>query len=177
MKRIFIFLYTFYILCSFFISVDASEKIKVYIFTKDDEPICENAIDYFDKLKEEYDDYFVYEEFQVWDSNWKENAFNRELAENVAKKFNDEIIGAPYIVIGSNYRFDEYHEGLNDDIKEAIVSEYENDNYKDLVDNTVVELKEERSKEGVYTGAILIGGSAALLIVIVLARRTQKKKD
>ncbi|MBE6148914.1 MAG: hypothetical protein E7167_05485 [Firmicutes bacterium] len=175
MKKITIILCMLFTVFISMFSVDASEKVTVYIFTKADEPICDKTIEYFKTLHKEFNKYFEYEEYQVWDAQWKEDSFNRELAERVAQKFNDEIIGAPYIVIGSNYRFDEYSEELNDEIKDAILAEYDNENYSDLVKRTSIDLKDERSKEGIYTGAILIGVSTLLITIILLARKANKK--
>lgn len=175
MKKTIMILCSLFTLFSFSLKVNANERIKVYVFTKADEPICEKTLEYFETLYKEYSEYFEYEEYEVWDNQWKEDSFNRELAEMVAKKFNDEIIGAPYIVIGSNYRFDEYSEDLNDEIKNAILEEYKNENYVDLVKNTTLELKDEKTKEGMYAGIILMGISASLIIVVTLARKANKK--
>lgn len=175
MKKIFCLVLTVVMLHC--VSVDASEKIKVYIFTKADEPICEKTLDFFESLKEDYGKYFEYEEYEIWDAHWKENAYYRELAENVAQKFNDEIIGAPYIVIGDKYSYDEYAESMNDELKAAILDQYENDAYTDVVKATDDKLKKEKSKESVYTGAILIGISVTSLTIILLARKSSKKKE
>lgn len=158
--------------------VDANEKVKVYIFTKEKEKICENAIKYFKQLQQEYRDYFEYQVYEVWDSSWKENSFNRDLLDEVTKHFKDEVLGAPYIVIGDNYSFDEYSEEYHEEYKDAIKKEYENENYKDIVADAIIQIEKQKAKEQVYTIILLVGILASISLLIFLARKnTQKNED
>ena len=175
MKKILLCLCLMLYMFSLIPEAGAVEKIKVYVFTKEDEEISGEAITYLESLQEKYQDYFEIEEIQVWDSNWKEDSNKRELADSVAKHFKEEIIGAPYIVIGSNYTFDEYYEELNQEIEDAIISEYENSDYQDLVAPARLKLEDKWKKEEIYAVSILLGVALISSTVVILARKNSKK--
>ena len=163
------------ILCSFCIvnEVWAKEKITVYVFTKDSEAICDDTMDYLKSLQEDYS--FKIKEYVIWSSEWKEDAYNRKLADNIAKKFNETILGAPYIVIGDKYTFDEYTDELQDDIQRAIANEIENDKYVDLVNKTIKEMEKQKKIDKVITISLIIVIPTLIGTFIYLSRKSNKK--
>lgn len=110
-------------------SVNAAEKdpIKVYIFKGDGCGYCAAALEFFESIEDEYGEYFDLVEYEVWYS--EENA---TLMTEVASYFNEEVSGVPYIIIGET-TFQGYAESYNEQIKTAIIKEYNNEDYVDIV--------------------------------------------
>ncbi|MBQ6841404.1 MAG: hypothetical protein IJO63_04755 [Bacilli bacterium] len=167
-----VLLYTF----SFLPTAGAEEKIKVYVFNKAGEEISEKTMAYLKTLQDKHSEHFDIEEIIVWDTNWREDKFNRKLADNVAKRFDETIIGAPYVVVGSNYTFDEYSEELNDEIEKSILAEYANEDYKDVVAEELKKLEKKQSKDEKIAITILVSIPVIVGGTIVLARKQSKKK-
>ena len=149
-----------------------AEKVMVYIFTKEEDNISTATINYIKELKDsEIANYFNYKEYVMWDANWQENAYNRKLIDNVAKKFDDEILGAPYIVIGDSYHGKDFSDDYKAEIKNAITSAYLDDEYHDVVKETINEMAKKSKKDtiiisSIFVSIILIGG-----IFIILSRK------
>ena len=140
-----------------------NEKITVYVFTKGKEERSTSAIEYLKKLKDsEIGSYFNYIEYQVWNSSWKENSFYYNLAVEVAKSFDDELLGAPYIVIGNNYKLAAFSEEYEEEIKDEIIKAYLDKDYKDIVKE--IEDKIEKSKK--YDSVAIIGISILILGIV-----------
>lgn len=113
-------------------------KVTVYIFTKDGCPYCEAAKEYLNSLKKDkkIGKYFQIKEYLVWNADWSQNEDAARLMNAVGESLGVTVNGAPYIVIGDSFNKNGYTEEWNDEFKQAIIDEYNNEAYVDLVDYT-----------------------------------------
>ena len=131
-KVIFGFIAT--ILCVLPFTVNAAEKVKVYIFSKDGCTYCEKQNDYLKGL-EGYNKTFEVVDIQIYDSNWKQTS-NYELANKVVQGFNKTGIsedtlnlqGTPTVIISDVYAKTAYNANL-----ESIINEVVKNGDKDIV--------------------------------------------
>ena len=107
----------------------AKEKINVYIFRGEGCPHCEEALEFFDTLEadEEYSKLYELKTYEVW---YDEE--NSKLMQDVADALGEEVGGVPFIVIGTK-TFAGYASSMDNQIKTAIKTAYESDDYKDVV--------------------------------------------
>lgn len=112
----------------YFLLFNKREKINVYLFWGNGCPHCEHAKEFFSSIEEEYGEYYNLVKYEVW---YEED--NNELMSKVCKELGFDSSGVPLIVIGDKY-FKGYYSGLDEKIKDAIVSQYENDDYIDIVE-------------------------------------------
>ena len=107
----------------------AKEKINVYMFRGEGCPHCEEALEFFDELKEdeEFGKLYKLVTYEVW-----YNEDNQSVMKDVADALGEEVSGVPYIVIGSK-TFAGYASSMDDRIKDAIKAAYEDEDYKDVV--------------------------------------------
>ena len=165
------FLFMMVLLILPFSTIQAKEKINVYIFRGEGCPHCEEALEFFDKLgkDEEYKDYYNLVKYEVW---YDEK--NNDLMQKVAKELKEQASGVPYIVIGEK-TFSGYAESYDDQIKEAIKSAYESDSYKDVVKKFTKKTTSSKSnkEDSVIVPIIVVGGISILLIagIVVLAKK------
>lgn len=109
------------------INAASNEKITVHIFRGEGCGYCKAALSFFDRIKEEYGQYYELEEHEVlYDED------NATLMSNVAAYFNEEVNGVPYIIIGDK-TFQGYTESYNDEIKQAIKDAYDSGKFEDRV--------------------------------------------
>lgn len=98
-----------------------SKKVKLYFFHGDGCPHCAEAEEFFDSIKDEYGDKFEIVAYEVWyDTN------NSELLQKVGEARDEKISGVPYILIGDK-SWSGYASSLDDEIIDAIKSEYDKD--------------------------------------------------
>ena len=126
------------------------EKINVYVFTKDGCPYCEKAKTFLNSITDEYGKYFNLVVYEVYDAEWNANENLKNAMDTVAKEFGDKVNGVPYIVIGDEASWPGYQSAFYNDIKKAIKTAYENENYKDivapLINSSIGEKKDEIKK-------------------------------
>jgi len=148
------------------------EKVSLYIFRGDECPHCQDAIRYLYNNIKPYNDYIEVKTYETW-----KNANNKTLFDDIIQKFGKEKSGVPFIVIGDSYYFEGYNSNGGDFIKVAL-DEYKNDEYKDLVKETIEEnkyenlkmttLQEAATEEGIATENnglfIMLGVFAAVII-------------
>ena len=150
---------------------DAKEKINVYLFRGEGCPHCAEAEEFFDSLAsdEEYSKYYELVKYEVW---YDEN--NANLMNDVAKKLGTEANGVPFIVIGEKY-FSGYASSMDEEIKEAIKTAYESDEYTDIVKSSgkITEEKEEEKNSPLVP--IIIVSVVAVITVIVMVFITKEK--
>lgn len=96
------------------------DKVNIYLFWGDGCPHCENAMQFFESIENEYGKYFVLNKFEVW-----YNAENKKIYEVFANLMGDEAKGVPYIIIGDK-TFKGFSTRYEEDIKDAIISQYKN---------------------------------------------------
>ena len=153
-----------------------AEKVMVYIFTKEDDTISASTVEYIKELKNsDIANFFNYKEYVIWDVNWQENRYNRMLADNVAKRFDDEITGAPYIVIGSSYHGKDFSDEYKSEIKNAITTAYLDNDYQDVVKETINEMQKKSKKDTVISITIFVGIGVIGCVFIILSRREKSK--
>lgn len=145
-------------------------KVTVYIFTKEGCPYCEAAKEYLNSLlsDKKIGKYFQIKEYTVWMSDWSQNEEEAKLMNAVGSKLGVTVEGAPFIVIGDSFNKNGYTEEWNEDFKNAIKSEYENENYVDLVMQTANNMPEEVKSNDTWIVigilAIVAGGVVALVL-------------
>ena len=123
MKKIIFALIAMFCILPF--TVNAADKVKVYIFSKDGCSYCEKQISYLKGL-EGYNKTFEIVDVQIYDSNWKQTS-NYELAKKVISGLQaagvsaDELNlnGTPSVIISNIYAKTAYSANLEDVIKQA----------------------------------------------------------
>ena len=144
------------------LGVNAKDKINVYFFEGDGCPHCKEAGEFFDSIKDEYEQYYNLVNYEVW-----YNEDNQKLMNKVAKKLGQEVNGVPYIIIGKK-TWNGYSSDYDDDIKSAIKDEYEksNDDRYDIMDYVKVNKEEKKSNDVLVLILILIitGGIVGTII-------------
>ena len=98
-----------------------SKKVKLYFFHGDGCPHCAEAEEFFDSIKDEYGDKFEVVAYEVW-----YDTDNNELLQKVGEARDEKISGVPYILIGDK-SWSGYASNLDDEIIDAIKSEYDKD--------------------------------------------------
>lgn len=166
MKRLFIILIamTFVLFPAL---VHAESTANVYMFRGEGCPHCEEALEYFDSIKDKYD--FNLITYEVW-----YDETNSAMMQEVANALNEQVSGVPYIIIGKQ-TFNGYAESYNEQIEKAIQEEIKNDNANDVVKNfkgnSGTTAKEEKSGKGsIIIFAVLI--VAAIASLIIFGRKT-----
>ena len=155
--------------------VEGKEPVKVYIFTKESCPFCEKAKTYINELKETYGKYFEVVVYEVYNASWVTvNKQYEELMHAVGESHGKQISGVPYIVIGNEFNANEWGETTGDEVKAAILKEYVNEDYKDIVAPMLAEIQaapDPHANDGVIIvlfSVILVAGLGA---VIYFARK------
>lgn len=152
-----------------FVAKAESKKINVYIFRGEGCPHCEEALEFFDSLEkdEEYSKYYNLVKYEVW--NNKDNA---KLMEEVAKAYDEEASGVPYIIIGEK-TYSGYSSASDDEIKEAIKAAYNDKEYKDIV-KEVKEGTFKSDKDSLPVVPIIIISVVAVAVIILLVVFTKE---
>lgn len=105
------------------------KSVTIYLFRGEGCHFCENAIAFFESIADDYP-YLEIKTYEVW-----RNESNRELMDAVASELDLEVSGSvPLIVIGTGYARRGFSENLEELIKQEIENAYQNDNYKDIVE-------------------------------------------
>lgn len=113
------------------------EKVTIYIFRGNGCGHCANAVNYFNNLGNEYDDYFNVVTYETW---YNEN--NNNLGKKVAEKFDYEFDGVPFIVVGEKH-VGGFGSSTGDTLVEYALESYQDKNYKDVVKETLDEIDYE----------------------------------
>lgn len=161
-------------------------KVTINIFRGSGCSHCYEALEYFNENISTYSDYIEIRVYETW-----KDTDNASLFQAVAEKLNDEAGGVPYIVVGNSYHEAGFASSMGEDIIQAALDEYENDEYVDVVaqvaesmTSNATTLEEACIEEGILTGetsesteekgndalviigifAVVIGGFTALMI-------------
>lgn len=146
----------------------AKEKVKVYVFSKEECPYCKAAIEYLEELHKDNEEVFEIVEYQVYNKSWKADSYYETLLNKVAEIKKDNVQGVPYIVIGKNYSLNQFQESDEEPIKKAILSSYEDENDEDIVLKAIDKIKNSSKYDTVIIVGIfvvLIGGIGTFLIL------------
>lgn len=128
------------------LKVTDHEKVTIYIFRGDGCPHCEEAIEYFKTVEDEYKDYIQFVTYETW-----YNEKNSNLLKLVATALGRDKYGVPFIVIG-NKEFVGYKKGSGVGMINYALEQYKKDSYKDLVksiieENNITDIKSMTLKE------------------------------
>lgn len=139
---------------------------KVYLFRGEGCPHCEEALEYFDSIKDKYD--FELITYEVW-----YNDSNKVIMQKVAEALNVEVGGVPFIVIGKT-TFPGYAQSFNADIEAAIKAEGVNGNANDSVAQFAGLAKKDDKKKDSQAAIIVISVLvvAGVVGLIILGRKT-----
>jgi hypothetical protein len=182
MKKVVFFVVA--LLCFLPLSINAKEKVKVYMFEAGGCPFCEKQMEYFESL-DSYGTKFevIRKELYIDHIEWKEGK-DYDLGKKVATEFKKagfedaSYQGTPFVVISDIYAAASYNTKLESVIDEAyeagdkdIVSCIEKGNTNCL--NTDAEVKTESSSAGVIAMTLI---SAVTVIVVYCVKSTLDKK-
>lgn len=151
------------------LSVNAKEKVNVYLFKREGCGFCANALTFFTNLSEdeEYQNYF-----NLVTKETLNNKVNSDLMEAVAKRMNVDLNGVPFIVIGEEY-FEGYSNTFDEKLKNAIKNAYENESI-DIVAS--LENKDD-SNSGAITVVILLTVVAGIAFLVYMAKDSANVED
>lgn len=153
---------------------ETNEQITIYMFRGERCGHCQNFLKFLNNNVKEYGKYFKLVSFEVWKK--EENA---SLMQKVASRFNLNIKGVPFIVIGEK-TYQGYNSKNDKEILETIVNYYNNKGtYKDVVAPFLEEKKESKANIGVVF-AIIVASLSGIAFLIYMAkedktRYTEKK--
>ncbi len=165
MKKNYILLIIVLFLFMFVPIVEAANKAKVYMFSKDGCSACMSAHEYLDGLLKENKDLFELVEIEVFNHNGAvENKGAYDLMIAVLEHYNEntETLYTPTIVIGDyhNIGFPRDETDLYNAIMELNNSEEDIDVVKDLAKEkniNINDVKIDVNKENAYDAYIIIG--------------------
>lgn len=109
-----------------------NDKVNIYFFWGNGCPHCKEESAFFNKIYNDYSQYFNIYSFEVW-----YNESNASLMQKFAKELDETPKGVPYLIIG-NKSFVGFNSSMEDSIKEEIVNQYNNktkDIYQDILSN------------------------------------------
>ncbi len=148
------------------VNAKSKSKINIYFFRGEGCPHCQEAEEFFDKIKSEYGKYYNLVDYETW-----YNTDNADLMIKVADKLGEEASGVPYIIIGKK-SWNGYSSEYDDEIIAAIKSEY-NKSYSERYD--VIKKLNSKSSENITADIIsiililLVGGG--IVFGIIMARK------
>lgn len=139
--------------------VESDKKVKVYFFRGEGCPHCEEAETFFQSIQETYGDLYTIVDYETW-----YNTENADLLQKVGEARDEDIEGVPYIIIG-NKSWAGYSSDYDDEIVEAIKSEYE----KDLDDRyDIIELVNTGKTNGIEEETKSYANDAMILVAILI---------
>ena len=150
---------------------ETDDQAIIYMFRGQGCGYCRAFLEFLNSISEEYGKYFKLVSFEVW-----QDANNAELFKKVPLVTNEAAGGVPYIIIGEKV-FAGYASAYDDQIKQAIMAQYEDDSYD------VFEKLDERlnggSSSGASTFAVVFWNAffivAATVAIIVVNNNNTKK--
>lgn len=146
--------------------LESQDMANIYLFYGSTCPHCHDFLNFLNNSLEEYGKYFRLRAYEVWD-----NKINEKIMNAAAEELNTTIEGVPFIVIGNQY-FTGYSESMNEDILNAIMTEYKAEEKFNVV---------EQFDEAKYllpeTDYGVVFGFIAILVIILGAALWAKRKN
>ena len=171
MKKVLTLIIMLLVLSPMMVFAKEDKKVTVYVFYGETCPHCHEFFKFLDSIEKEYGKYYQVKKIETWnDSINKEMMF--EIAESIEVEYNKEDMGVPYIVI-NDQTFIGYAPVYNSEIKDAIKSAYEDDNYTDRVINIYNKYEQRRKNENFIYYSAIIG----LVLITCVAVYIKEKKD
>ena len=191
LKRIFILVFALMLVVPF--SVFAEEEAKkepvpIYLFHGNGCPHCEETIEWFDSIEEEYGEYYKLVKFEVW-----YNETNSAFMQTVAAKMGDDAGGVPYMVVGKysypngfapDSPIDASGKTMAEDMIEKIMETYNDENRVDVMEgldmpepdkeenkNSKEDEKEQKDKNNAIVGIVSVVVIGGIIGLAVLARK------
>ena len=106
---------------------ETPSKVNVYLFRGEGCPHCEEMLEFFDSIEEEFGQYYTMNTYEVW---YKQE--NADLMEEVAEKLGVSVTGVPFLVIGDQ-TWNGYASSYDAEIEAKILSEYNSDSRYDVM--------------------------------------------
>ena len=175
MKKFLLVICLLLLVCPTMVSAKEKEKVNVYIFHGNGCPHCAKALEFFDSIKEEYGKYYTLKKYETWTSFSAKN--NLKIMYEVAEKYDvdTEQLGVPFIIVGDKV-FRGYTESYDEEIKQAIVDAYNDDNYEDKVKPIINSMKNNVLSVVAIAGGTSLG-LVGLVVINILVRKNVKKED
>lgn len=143
----------------------------IYLFRGKGCGFCRAFLTYLNSISKEYGKYFRVVSFEVWN-----DAKNAELFKKVPLVTNEVAGGVPYIIIGEKV-FPGYAESYNEDIKKAIMAQYNDSSYdvfEKLEDRLNGNDNNSTSSFAVVFWNAFFLVAATVAIIVVSNKNTQK---
>jgi len=134
-------------------------KVKIYFFRGEGCPHCAEAEEWFEKNKDGEGKYFEVVSYEVW---YDES--NKELMNKVAKHFNEDVSGVPYIIVG-----DKTFQGFSEEYGSQIVEKVHEEYVKNVDDRYDVMVKLNGGNSNLVT-YIIVGALFAVVVFVIVAR-------
>lgn len=106
---------------------ETPSKVNVYLFRGEGCPHCEEMLEFFDSIEDEFGQYYTMNTYEVW-----YNQDNADLMEEVAEKLGVSVTGVPFLVIGDQ-TWNGYASSYDAEIEAKILSEYNSDSRYDVM--------------------------------------------
>ena len=113
---------------------NSENTVTVYLFRGEGCHFCENAIEFFEGITEDYS-YLDVKAYEVW-----RNTKNRELMDAVANELGIEVSASvPLIIVGDEYAERGFSERRGEMIIEEIENAHNNESYIDVIEKVLNE--------------------------------------
>lgn len=106
---------------------ETPSKVNVYLFRGEGCPHCEEMLEFFDSIEDEFGQYYTMNTYEVW-----YNQDNADLMEEVADTLGVKVTGVPFLVIGDQ-TWNGYASSYDAEIEAKILSEYNSDSRYDVM--------------------------------------------
>lgn len=106
---------------------ETPSKVNVYLFRGEGCPHCEEMLEFFDSIEDEFGQYYTMNTYEVW-----YNQDNANLMQDVADKLGVSATGVPFLVIGDQ-TWNGYASSYDAEIEAKILSEYNSDSRYDVM--------------------------------------------
>ncbi len=147
---------------------ETDDQAVIYLFRGHGCSFCKNFLTFLNSIVGEYGQYFKVVSFETWQS--QENA---TLLEEVATFLGADAGGVPFIIIGDRV-FPGYSDSYNDQIKAAIMDQYESKNSYDVMKEL------EKSKNKMDSSVVIILWNLVFFItsttIILIFMNTKQKQ-
>lgn len=106
---------------------ETDDQAIIYLFRGSGCGYCKRFLTFLNSIVPEYGKYFKVVSYEVW-----QETENRSLLNGFSKTLEVEVKGVPFIIIGNEY-FPGYASTYDEQIKKAIMEQYENKNKDNLI--------------------------------------------
>ena len=141
---------------------ETDDQAIIYMFRGQGCGYCRAFLEFMNSISKDYGKYFKMVSFEVWN-----DSKNSELLNKVPLVTNQSAGGVPYIIIGEKV-FGGYSSSYDEDIKKAIMAQYDDDSY-DVMEKLDDMLNGNNSGSSFatifWTAFFVIAGTVAVIVV------------